>query len=151
MKKDIRAELMRRVEDGERFTIDFEKRSLKIGKEVIIDDGELMDGYELSFDSKSNFINPLCVLEREYIAYRDSRPAEHEYGKYFKCKRAEELTDEELILGDNREMARAKLEWYVLALILIGFKFEDFDTDEKHWYWKSDSGLVLMRRWFGGK
>ena len=142
---------LERVENGERFYIDFEQRTMKIGQDKVIDNGE----YDISqalYDEKID--NPQTLLDklRElYITYKFSLPSERndkKRRKYFKALPIDELTDEQLIYGVRREVAQYVLEAFILCAILNG----DFVwNDEVHGKWfyqdKIEKDLVILKNW----
>lgn len=151
----IYLEMLERVENGERFYINFEKRTMKVGGKVIIDKGEydtskkLYDGEIYSIDAL------LSIIQALYKKYKYSLPSErsdNKRRKYFKALSVDELTDEQLIIGQPREVAQFALEAFILCTILNG----DFVWDEEtmgKWFYQcpSDQDLVILRNWIEGK
>lgn len=146
----IYEELIERVSDGETFYIDFEKRTMKIGKQRVIDGGK--------YDESRVLIefcgNTLKAIEELYKNYKYSLPSERSDSKrkkYFKALSVEELTDEQLMYADRREVAKAALEGFILCTVLNG----TFVWNEKmgSWFWasKNDEDLVILRSWVEGK
>ena len=142
----IYEELVERVSNGETFHIDFEKKTMKIGKEILVKNGE--------YDSERKLIatttqDTLVAIEALYKNYKYSLPSErsdNKRRKYFKALSVEELTDEQLILADRREIAQAALEGYILCMILN----EQLKWPENTgWFWqsKNDSDLVILKKW----
>lgn len=143
----IYEELIQKVSEGSRFNINFETRTMKIGKEKVIDNGEYGDKELISI--KIN--DPLDIIENLYSQYKFSIPSERSENKrrgYFKALSANELTDEELICGERREVARARLEGFILCMILNGKLTWDEFTMGK-WFWQSnnDPDLVILKKW----
>lgn len=140
-------ELIQKVSEGSRFSIDFETRTMKIGKKKVIDNGEYGDKELISI--KTN--DPLDIIENLYSQYKFSIPSERSESKrrcYFKALPANELTDEELICGVRREVARARLEGFILCMILNGkFTWDEFTMGK--WFWQSnnDPDLVILKKW----
>ena len=142
---------LERVENGERFYINFEQRTMKIGQDKIIDNGEY-DTTQVLYDEKVDNARTLLDKVRElYIAYKFSLPSERsdkKRKKYFKALHIEELTDEQLIYGKRREIAQYMLEAFILCAILNG----DFIwNDEIHGKWfyqdKLEQDLVILKNW----
>lgn len=142
---------LERVENGERFHIDFEKRTMKIGQAKVIDNGEY-DTTEVLYDAK--FDNPRALLDKVrglYIAYKFSLPSERsdkKRRKYFKALPIDELTDEQLIYGVRREVAQYMLEAFILCAIING----DFVWDDEihgKWFYqdKTEQDLVILKNW----
>ena len=142
----IYEQALAKVENGSRFRVNFQNRSLKIdGKYVIKDgkyDGEL--GVELT-DS------PLEQITQLYTRYQHSLPSERSENKrkcYFKSLPEHLLNDEDMLYGRSREYSQIALELYVLGVILNGsLKWDDFAKGL--WFWQSpeNKDLILLREW----
>ena len=131
----IYEQALAKVENGSRFRVNFQNRSLKIdGKYVIKDgkyDGEL--GVELT-DS------PLEQITSER--------SENKRKCYFKSLPEHLLNDEDMLYGRSREYTQIALELYVLGVILNGsLKWDDFAKGL--WFWQSpeNKDLILLREW----
>lgn len=148
----IYEELLSRVEQGERFNINFEQRNMKIGKNWLIKNGECETGRILYGK------NPAAIKEEIEQLYKDfkySCPSERSDSKrkgYFKALSADELTDEQMIYGGNRELMQAKLEGFILCAILMNhLKWEDL-TEEKWFYQsKTEPDLIILKQWIEGR
>lgn len=141
-------ELMRRVDSGETFKIDFKKRTMKVGKQFLIKNGECCDGMELVFNWDTDNILP--IIEELYANYKYSLPSERSDSKrkkYFKALSINELTDKQLLTACKREGAQARLEGFILCAILSG-KFK-WTEDMGKWFWESkkDPDLIILRDW----
>lgn len=147
-------EMLEKVENGERFSINFEKRIMKVGGETIIDNGE----YDLSKSLFTGTYSPKSLLDmitELYRIYKYSLPSERSDAKrkrYFKALSVDELTDEELVVGMPREKAQYMLEAFILCMIIKGDFVWDEDLHGK-WFWQNsfDSDLVILRSWVEGK
>lgn len=149
----IYEELIQRVSDGETFHINFEKRTMKVGKTYLVKNGKY-DNKKLSWDSVSVY-DVLNTIDRLYHEYKYSLPSErndNKRKKYFKALPIEELTDIQLITAKNREVAQASLEGFILCSILYGNLVWDEDKMGK-WFWQSetDPDLVILRIWIENK
>ena len=142
---------LERVENGERFHIDFEQRTMKIGQDKVIDNGEY-DTSQVLYDEKIDSPRTLLNKVRElYIAYRFSLPSERndkKRRKYFKALPIDEITDEQLIYGARREVAQYMLEAFILCAVLNG----DFVWDDEihgKWFYKdkTEQDLVILKNW----
>ena len=148
-------EMLERVESGERFHINFEKRTMKVGGEVIIDNGEYDTSKELyngEIYSPEVLLHMIRELYRNYKYSLPSERSDSKRKKYFKALSVDELTDEELIVGIPREVAQYALEAFILCTILSG----DFVWDEEimgKWFYQrpSDPDLIILRSWVDGK
>ena len=148
----IYAELMTRVDSGESFHIDFEKRSMKVGKQFLVKDGEYDKERTLSYKPTMGVMQ---IIEELYQSYKYSLPSERNSGKrkrYFKALSAEEMTDRQLAIGCKRDGAQARLEGFILCMILNGCLQWDEDTMGKWFYQsKNDPDLVILRSWIENK
>ena len=155
----IYEELVKRVDAGETFNIDFETRTMKVGKQILINNGEYLNKRKLInleelILSEVNIESILRRIENLYKIYKLSLPSERSDSKrkkYFKALSIEEITDEELMIAEKRETAQAKLEGFVLCAVIEG-KFT-WDDDMGSWFWqsKNDSDLVILRSWIENK
>ena len=151
----IYAEALERVANGETFYIDFEKRIMKVGMDKVIDNGEYDTSKTLFNKENYNQQSILNTIEMLYKTYKYSLPSErndNKRRKYFKALSADELTDEQMMFGMNREVAQFTLEAFILCMILSG----DFVWDEElygKWFYQcpSDPDLIILRSWVEGK
>lgn len=148
----IYEELLSRVEQGEKFIINFEQRNIKVGKDWLIKNGECETG-RILYGLRPILISEL--IENLYKSYKYSCPSERSDSKrkgYFKALSVDELTDEQMIYGENRELMQAQLEGFILCAILMNhLKWEDL-TEEK-WFYQSpnDKDLIILRSWIEGR
>ena len=155
----IYQELIERVDRGETFYIDFEKRTIKVGKEYLIKDNETytsVDMFGKLYDEPYSLHVVLHQINELYKNYKYSLPSERSDSKrkkYFKALSIDELTDEQLMCASKRETARAALEGFVLCSIVAGHLYWDEDIMQGKWFWqsKNDPDLVLLRSWVENK
>lgn len=153
--------LIEKVSSGETFHIDFEKRTMKIGKEVLIKDGEYDDDKTLiKFedyigDCGDEFEYIMKTIYRLYLNYKYSLPSERSDSKrkkYFKALPMDNIPDCILFNAERREVAQAKLEGFILCMVVSG-KF--FWKEERlgKWFWQSkgDSDLIILKKWIERK
>ena len=148
MEHTIIGKAMDNVEDGSKFRVDLEKRSLYIDKKCLVKEGV----YEGKLTDTEFF--SIAVLENLYYRYKHSRPSERNDSKqrrYFKALKLNELTDDDMLYGDEREVAQFRLESYLLCWILSGLFVWDEESMGK-WFWQSqnDKDLVILRSWVEG-
>jgi hypothetical protein len=126
-------EFIEKVEDGQPYRINFEKREVRLN-------GFLVD---IDFELPDNVEEKLLELFRNY---KYSVPARNSDSKYFFAFDESHLSTKQLAENEYRYIARAKLEIYVLGLIVNN----KWDFGDKQWYWQSrrDSKLTLFRKWF---
>ena len=142
---------LERVENGERFHINFEQRTMKVGQAKLIDNGEY-DTSQVLYDERFADSRTLLDKVRElYTVYKFSLPSERsdkKRKKYFKALPIDELTDEQLIYGTRREVAQYMLEAFILCAILNG----DFVWDDEihgKWFFQDEieKDLVILKKW----
>ena len=142
---------LERVENGERFHINFEQRIMKIGQDRMIDVGEYNTSQVL-YDNPQSLLDKVREL---YITYKYSLPSErndNKRRKYFKALLIEELTDEQLIYGVKREVAQYMLEAFILCAIINGDFVWDEETHGKWFYQdKNEPDLVILKSWIEKK
>ena len=126
------SEFIEKAEDGEPYRINFEKKEVRLN-------GFLVD---IDFELPDNIEEKLLELFRNY---KYSVPARNSDSKYFFAFDESHLSTKQLAENEHRYIARAKLEIYVLGLIINN----KWDFGDK-WYWQSpcDSKLVLFKKWF---
>ena len=130
-------ELERKIEDGAKFRISFEKRCLYVN-------GKSVD-FEQDIDKEFSFEE----LENLYRRYKHSLPGERDQVKksYFLALNEEDLSDEDVLYGERRQIAKFRLEYYVLCAIVSGAL--TWNEDWGKWFWQSenDKSLVILRQW----
>lgn len=155
MKGTILEEFLLRVHNGEKFHIDFEKRNMKVGKDYLIKNGVIQDNRNLKELEFLDFANPILLIEDLYEEYKYSVPSERSEDKrrkYFKALPMDELTMEQIIYGNTREYAQAKLEGTILCMILMKILVWN-QLAPNQWFWqsKTDPDLVLINSWIEGR
>lgn len=155
----IYLELIERVDNGETFSIDFEKRTMKVGKEYLIKNGEYDETRELFgklYEEPYSLQVVLHMIRELYKNYKYSLPSERSDSKrkkYFKALSVDELTDEQLMCGGKRETAQARLEGFILCSVIAGHLVWDEDVMQGKWFYQSanDPDLVILRSWVENK
>jgi len=149
MKQTIIQQALEAIEAGAKFKVNLTERNLSIDKKYLVKNGEY-DGQL----TDTNCFN-ISVLEDLYQEYKHSRPSERNDNKqrrYFKALKINELSDDDMLYGIDREVAQFRLESYLLCWILSGLFVWDEDNMGK-WFWQSqnDKDLVILREWIDGK
>ena len=145
-------ELLHRVENGENFNIDFKKRTMKINGRKIIDNGEYDTTKELIDNPFESMDYVLDTIELLYCNYKYSLPSEKSKSKYFKAYSMEDIPDDNLFTMEHRELAQARLEGFILCMILKGiFKWDELAKGK--WFYQSvnDPDLVIFKNWVENK
>ena len=153
----IYEELILRVSNGETFHIDFEKRTMKVGKDFLIKDGEY-DTSKFLFNQPGDQCSIDLVLKTIdvlYTRYKYSLPSERSDNKrkiYFKALPIEEIPDEKLFVANRRELAKCKLEGFILCVALEGnFAWDEATMGKWFYQSKDDTDLVILRKWIERK
>ncbi len=146
MEKKTTIEIQDAVENGAKFTINLQKRTLRLyGKTVEVD---LENQTLLTVD---RFLEN---AEQLYERYKHSRPSERSESKarnYFRALPEAELSDEDMFFGAPRELARFNLELFILVQLLLGFQWDEEKMGKWFWQSKTDKDLVILRQWFENK
>ena len=146
----IFTETITKVGQGARFSICFQKRSLKLNGRFIIKEGKY-EG-ELDFEPSSE---PLSEITHLYSRYRHSIPSERSENKrrrYFYALPEHKLSDDDMLYGEPRDIAQIKLELYVLMSILT----RSLDWNKiavGKWFWQSpeEKDLIILKEWIEPK
>lgn len=141
------------VLDGSPFSINFQKKSLKIGKKFLIKNGEykgeLQDGSFMKNFPEDFSLDGLEMFYANFYYSVPSEQSEKRRKKYFIALPLNKLEDDDMLYGMRRDAARFLLEWYVLSAIIRNqIVWEDFASGK--WFWKSQKypSLVLLKKWF---
>lgn len=135
-----------KVDMGARFHVNYQNRSLKIDGKYVIKDGK----YEGDLGVEPT-VNPLPIIAQLFLRYQHSIPSERSDNKrarYFIPLPEHELDDDDMLYGENREVAQIRLELYVLGVILNGsFKWDEVAKGK--WFWQSPTNkdLIILREW----
>lgn len=135
------------VEDGTKFKIDFQSRSLKVNDKFIIQNGRYEGELGVQGCSEDEFFTN---VENLYSHYKHSVPSERSESKsrrYFIALSEKSLKDEDMLFGEHRDKSQIALELYVLCQIINGFKWNAGTMGNWFWQSKVDKDLVILRNW----
>ena len=139
------------VMDGLDFNVDLERKTLRVGNKLVIENGEVdKDKLEKVFTTSTSE-HALQMLLTQYKKYKHSVPMYfhgRKKSKYFACVNVRDLTDEDIIVGNDRLVEQCKMELMMLLLVLGGSlkwndKWGSFFCQSKQ-----DKNLVLLKAWF---
>lgn len=141
--------LIEAAEQGKSINIDLKNKTAKVGREVLIDSGEYSgeligdlpkDPWELADDLFWNYY----VSVPEY----NRHPARDYFDAKESKRNREKLTVQELINGEPRHVAKARLEGFILCAVLAGLM--KWNPLYGNWFWKSGKyeSFVLLKEWF---
>lgn len=147
--ENIYQESIAAVEQGAKFKVDFQKRLLKVGDRIIVDNGKYEGnlGIGLAGDATEFIAN----VENMYDSYKHSMPSERSESqrkRYFIALPEKELDDDDMLYGVGRDAAQIALELYLLSQILLGFQWNESMMGKWFWQSKVDKDLVILRKWF---
>lgn len=142
--QDIFSSITEKVSRGDRFSADFSAKTVKVnGKPV--DLKAHLD--ELRYDTSEEALDKLEELFETYYHSVPSERSESTRKRYFKALPEKELSDDDMLYGERREEARARLETAFLILVLNGSL--TWDPAWGSWFWKSphNPDMVILREW----
>lgn len=142
-------EVIERIADGARFTVNLQRRSLKLNGKYIIKDGQY------SGDLGVELADPIQQIEYLYDRYRHSIPSERNDNRrrhYFQALPESKLDDDDMLYGISREVAAAELEIFILLALMTGtLTWEMFTNNNPKatWFWKSSNepSLIIFKKW----
>lgn len=145
MEKDLFASVMEEARNGERITVDFKKRNLKVNGCLVVENGK--SEYESRIYVEEWFLKNVEDYYRQYKHSVPSERSESRGRRYFNALPESGLSDEDMMYGVPRELAQAQLEVYILCCLMEGMKWNE---EWGNWFWQSkeDPDLVLLREWF---
>lgn len=143
---DIYHRAIEAVRNGATFKVDFKTKTLTINRTKVIDNG--------TFDGRFKCGEPkdiIANIERLYYLYQHSLPSERSENKrkrYFRALPESELSDDDMMFGEYREVAQIALEMAVLCAAMGG-EIARLFTD-KMWFWQSPNNpsLIILKQWF---
>ena len=105
---------------------------------------------ELSESQMSEFTTPVLQnFAKAFIKFQHSSPAttNKKVFKYFEPLPIEQLSDRDILYGENREETYKDL-MFLFRLCCMSNQFDKF-FENKNLYWQSQTipNLVLMRKW----
>ncbi|MFT0409877.1 hypothetical protein [Bacteroides thetaiotaomicron] len=147
--ENIWNEAQEKIHNGSTFRVDLEKRDLLIDGKYIIKEGK----YEgnLGYDTKFPVNDILSMVEEYYWQYSHSVPSARSEAKckrYFRALPEHELSENDMLYGESRELSQLRLELYILIAILNGnLNWDDFAKDKWFWQSKVHPSLILLKQW----
>lgn len=147
--ENIWNEAQEKVHNGSTFRINLEKRDLVIDGKYIIKDGKY-EG-ELGYDTKFPAVALLAMIEEYYWQYLHSVPSarsEAKYRRYFRALPEHELSEDDMLYGEHRDITQLRLELFILIIILQNtLAWDEFAKGK--WFWQSNKykSLIILRQW----
>ena len=154
----IYSELLLEVENGAKFKIDLEKRTMKVGNKFLIKKGDydlnkplVHPVVRLRFDTLPKVLKHIEDLYKQLKTSAPSERSESKRRTYFKALSADELMDGQLAYNTPREYAQAALEGFILCMILEDILVWNEELMGKWFYQGDDKDLILLRTWIEGR
>lgn len=146
---DVYSKAIEKIERGSKFSIDLAKRTLSIDKKRV----KLKD-QNLGINRIDEMPRILTIINELYSDFRTSVPSEtadSNQGRYFRALDIESLTDEQLAHGENRQIARFRLEFFILCQLIYGTFIWDDELLGGTWFYQSqiDKSLVIRKESLG--
>lgn len=140
-------EIIEEVKNGAKFTVNFQKRTCRVNGKIIVDNLQY-DGCLGTYPSTEEEM--ISNIEQLYQEYKHSVPSERSESHrhtYFRALPEKELSDEDMMYGERREVARCRLELYVLFCIILSRL--TWNPSWGTWFWRSkdDNDLIILRDW----
>lgn len=147
-KTDIFTGAIKAAKRGSRVIVSLVERSVTVDGCMVIDRGRWEGDLGVAVVDEAA---ALAMIEDAYAAYERSVP-EHDgndRSRWFYACDEDRLTDRDLVLGEDRPVARCRLELLTLALILNGSLTVDGPRLRGKWFWQSDRypDLVILTEW----
>lgn len=112
----------------------------------------VIDG--INSDTSRKKCNEICfeIIENLYHKYKYSIPSErsekYRQREYFRALKPDEMTDEQLVTGEDRNYTRAVLEAFILCASLAGYLIWDEEQMGSHWFYQGkDKDLIILKKW----
>lgn len=142
--------VVQQIRQGAKFRVDFAKRTLWLNGKRVIDHGE--------YDTDKYAFHPALFSEKHiiecaenlYSRYYNSLPSErndHKRKRYFLALDERELSDNDMLYGESREVAQGELEIFILLRLMdCSLKWND---EWGKWYWQSTNypTFIILRQW----
>ena len=142
------------VMTGKTVRVDLIKKNLTGDKAYVVENGVVVGKFresvevdEVQWDDKAIKMS-LYFLWSRYNDYRGSYPGKDTTdSKYFKALSLDELTDKQLLGGEQRNIAKVRLETYALTIAMQHMPWRD-DIMGGSFFWQSeDKNLVVLKSW----
>lgn len=135
------------VENGAKFQVNFQDRSLKLDGKYIIHNGTFEGDLGVKLCDERECLSEVEMLYQRYKYSVPSERSESKSRKYFKALPELDLSDDDMMFGERRDKAQIELELYLLCQIILGFKWNAKTMG--NWFWQSntDKDLVILKDW----
>ena len=140
-------EIIEEVKNGAKFTVNFQKRTCRVNGKVVVDGIQYEGSLGTYPPTEEEMISNIEQLYQEYKHSVPSERSESHRHYYFRALPEKELSDEDMMYGERREVARCRLELYVLFCIILSRL--TWKPSWGSWFWCSekDKDLVILKDW----
>lgn len=134
--------IMARAEEGARVAVSLSSHSVAI-------DGVAVDLTEWAESDAASPDAALAEIEHAFDVYRRSLPSEVEPKNRHEWFHAAPCTEDEILWGEDRSLARLRLELALLRNISNGSLTPNTQPFIDKWFWQSavHPELVILREW----
>ncbi len=136
------------AEAGERVSISLASRSVRVGGQTVVANGKWTG--ELGLEAAPTEA-ALARIEELYDVYCRSLPSriENSRGRVRRWFHASDCDDSGVLWGEERQVARCRLELTVLCYILNGSLTRTSEPFAGKWFWQSSRypGMVILAEW----
>lgn len=139
--------IINEVKNGAKFTVNFQKRTCRVNGKVVVNDMQYDGSLGICPSTEEEMISNIEQLYQEYKHSVPSERSESHRNYYFRALPEKELSDEDMMYGERREVARCRLELYVLFCIILSRL--TWNPSWGSWFWCSekDKDLIILRDW----
>ena len=140
-------EIIKEVKNGAKFTVNFQKRTCRVNGKVVVDGIQYEGSLGTYHPTEEEMISNIEQLYQEYKHSVPSERSESHRHYYFRALPEKELSDEDMMYGERREVARCRLELYILFCIILSRL--TWNPSWGSWFWCSekDKDLIILRDW----
>lgn len=147
--KDIYTIAIEAAKAGMQVSVSLITHDLKVNGGFVIEQGHWNGELGVATTDEDS---ALAMIEDAFAAYERSMPSfdARDSSRWFYACAADRLSDRDMAVGDDRPVARCRLETLVLALILNGSLTAHSPTMRGKWFWQSKKHpkLILLTQWF---
>lgn len=147
-KTDIFNDTLAAVAGGARVRVSLDSHCLQVNGCDVINQGQWQGKLGVP---RVDEATALAMIEQAFATFECSVPAHdgRDRSRWFAALDEDQLTDRDLVTGQERPRARARLELLTLSLIINGSLTPDGPQMQGRWFWQSKAHprLVILTQW----
>lgn len=138
------------AECGANININLVSKSVKVDGKKLIAYGQFEGELGIDFSEYDTSEKVISYIEELYERYKHSVPSEKEGSRrnYFYALNEKDMSDEDMLYGESRTIARVELEFTILAATITGALTWDESWGSYFWQSKKDRDFVILKSWF---